>query len=200
LPPSSRAKPVSQQRSPRQKVDPSRCRGAREGAIPDRIDAELATLEDAAPEGDAWLHEIRFDGYRILAHIADGRAGLISRNHLDWTHRFRRIAEALPAVADQAILDGEIVALDERGASNFGTLQQALSGAGATANLVYMVFDLIYLSGYDLRPCCLEDRKALLAELLGPPGTAAVAERRCVVASLLLAVGAWGSVEAKPLI
>jgi bifunctional non-homologous end joining protein LigD len=135
------------------------------------MDAELATLEDAAPAGDAWLHEVKFDGYRILAFIDGGRARLISRNHLDWTHRFRRIAEALPAVAGQAILDGEIVALDERGVSSFGALQQALS-AGGTSKLVYMAFDLLYLDGYDLRPCRLEDRKAALAQLLGAPPAA----------------------------
>src|SRR5262245_594052 len=77
--------------------DPGACSGARLAAVPTKIDAELATLEDAAPEGDAWLHEVKFDGYRILAHIAGGRARLISRNQLDWTNRFRRIAEALPA-------------------------------------------------------------------------------------------------------
>jgi bifunctional non-homologous end joining protein LigD len=146
--------------------------GAREAPLPAKIEAELATLEETAPDGDGWLHEVKFDGYRILAWIVDRNARLISRNDLDWTPRFRRIAEALPSVAREAILDGEIVALDERGASNFGTLQQALSGgAGTKADLAYMVFDLLYLDSYDLRACRLEDRKALLAQLLAgaPP-------------------------------
>jgi bifunctional non-homologous end joining protein LigD len=116
-----------------------------------RIDAELATLADAAPAGNSWLHEIKFDGYRILARIEADQVRLISRNHLDWTPRFRWIAEAVASIADQAILDGEIVALDQRGASSFGALQQALS-SGRSVDLVYMIFDLLYLNGYDLRP------------------------------------------------
>src|SRR5262249_13460709 len=152
-------------------LDPGRVPGARQAQAPDTIKPLLATLAGEAPPGDDWLHEIKFDGYRLLAHVNGSQVRLISRNQLDWTHRFRKIAADLATLrAKPAILDGEAVALDEKGVSSFGALQQALSN-GQTADLIYYAFDLLHLDGYDLRRCRLEDRKELLAGLIpgAPP-------------------------------
>jgi bifunctional non-homologous end joining protein LigD len=140
------------------------------GAVPARlpgfVDPELTTLVDAVPEGEEWLYEIKFDGYRALCRIEGGQARFFTREGNDWTERFGTLAAAaarLPVSA--AFLDGEIVVLESDGASNFQSLQEAL-GASQTARLVYYVFDLPYLEGYDLRAVPLETRKQLLAGLL----------------------------------
>jgi bifunctional non-homologous end joining protein LigD len=141
--------------------------GARRAAIPELIKPSLATLVDEAPAGDDWIHEIKFDGYRILAHIESGHVRLISRNALDWTHRFKAIAGELAKLkVKAAVLDGKVVAVNEKGVSGFGALQDALSTSGATGDLVYYAFDLLHLDGYDLRSCGLEERKAALARLM----------------------------------
>jgi bifunctional non-homologous end joining protein LigD len=141
--------------------------GVRPAPLPATIRPSLATLVDKAPEGDDWLHEIKFDGYRILVHIEGSSVRLISRNTLDWTHRFKAIAGELGRLkAKTAVLDGEVAAVNEKGVSDFGALQDALSTSGATGDLIYYAFDLLYLDGYDLRGCGLEDRKAALAKLL----------------------------------
>jgi bifunctional non-homologous end joining protein LigD len=135
----------------------------------DFIPPELATLVDKAPVGDAWVHEIKFDGYRIAARLNGGKATLLTRRGLDWTERFRAIADELRLLKRRdAYLDGEIVALTAAGVSDFGGLQQALSSTGAQRDgLVYFVFDLLWLGGKDLRGEPLRDRKAMLLDLLG---------------------------------
>src|SRR5262249_9710659 len=145
--------------------------GSRKSGLPATIKPSLATLVDKAPLGDDWLHEVKFDGYRIMAHISDGRVRLISRNALDWTHRFKAIAGELARLKVQAaVLDGEVVAVNDKGVSDFGALQNALSTSGATGELIYYAFDLLYLDGYDMRGCEHEDRKAALARaLVGAP-------------------------------
>jgi bifunctional non-homologous end joining protein LigD len=138
---------------------------------------QLATLVAEAPDGADWLHEIKFDGYRILARVADGGVRLISRNGKDWTRKFPEIAgilEQLPV--ERALIDGEVVALTRDGASNFQRLQEAV-GAGRTGELVYEAFDLLYLGDRDLASLPLAERKAGLARLLalaGLGGAAAV--------------------------
>src|SRR5215470_11776556 len=147
-------------------IDPAGIAGARQAKLTSRIQPLLATLAEAAPDGGNWLHEVKFDGYRILAFLEGGRVRLVSRNGLDWTSRFREISGdigKLPATA--AIVDGEVVALAENGVSSFGALQQALS-TGATGGLVYYGFDLLYVDGYDLRPARLDVRKDALRTLL----------------------------------
>jgi len=131
------------------------------------IRPELATLIDAAPEGDSWLHELKFDGYRLIARV-DGRAvTLITRSGLDWTERFDAVRKALAGLKlRDAVLDGEVVALDEKGISNFTTLQKALS-EGRTDGLVYQVFDVLHSDGEDCREQKLLERKEKLASLLG---------------------------------
>jgi bifunctional non-homologous end joining protein LigD len=136
---------------------------------PDFIKPELATLVDEAPDGEAWFHEIKFDGYRVGARLSGGNAALMTRHGLDWTDRFRVIADELELLkCRDAYLDGEIVALTAEGISDFGSLQEALSSQGKLRDeLVYYIFDLLQVGDKDLRKVPLRDRKARLLELLG---------------------------------
>jgi bifunctional non-homologous end joining protein LigD len=132
---------------------------------------QLAKLREAPPQGDDWVHEVKWDGYRILTGVAGGEVQLWSRNALPWNERAPEIAQAVEALGlDSARLDGELIALDGEGRSDFNALQRTLSGE-AQAPLVYMLFDMPYLQGYDLSRTSLVDRKALLERLLAhaPP-------------------------------
>ncbi|MGA7438296.1 MAG: DNA ligase D [Luteibacter sp.] len=132
---------------------------------------QLARLREAPPHGDEWLHEVKWDGYRILTGIADGEVSVWSRNGLPWNERIPEIVEAIEALGlDSARLDGELIALDTQGRSDFNALQKTLSGE-AQAPLVYMLFDVPYLQGFDLSRTALVERKALLERLLAhaPP-------------------------------
>jgi bifunctional non-homologous end joining protein LigD len=134
--------------------------------LPAWVAPQLATLVAAAPAGGEWIHEIKLDGYRILARIERGRVRLLTRNRQDWTERFPAVAEAVAALpAKEAILDGEIVALDRAGVSSFQALQQGASGEKGRS-LAYVVFDLLFLDGRDLRSQPLIERKKALARLL----------------------------------
>jgi len=133
--------------------------------LPDAVKPMLATLVDAAPEGDDWLHEIKFDGYRILARRDRDEARLISRNGLDWTRKFPEIAQSAGAIAAGTMLDGEVVLMKPDGTTDFGGLQDAIS-RGDTGDLVYMAFDLLAERGMDLRDTPLEERKSALAGLV----------------------------------
>lgn len=127
---------------------------------------ELARLREAPPEGDQWLHEVKWDGYRILTGIADGKVGLWSRNALPWNDRAPEIAHAIGELKlKSARLDGELIAL-KNGRSDFNLLQKTLSG-DANAPLVYMLFDLPYLDGFDLSRAPLTERKTLLEKIIG---------------------------------
>ncbi|MBV9522485.1 MAG: DNA ligase D, partial [Alphaproteobacteria bacterium] len=135
-----------------------------------QIVPQLATVAAEVPEGEEWLHEIKFDGYRILARIENGEVVLLSRNGLDWTAKFPEIAAALAELpVGQAAIDGEVVALDAEGRSSFSALQQALS-EGRTAALVYFAFDLLHREGEDLRASPLESRKEALRKLVAAAG------------------------------
>lgn len=126
---------------------------------------ELATLADKPPSGDHWLHEIKFDGYRAIAALAGGRCRLYTRSGLDWTDKFGRLPAALASLdAASALVDGEIVVLDEQGRSSFGLLQEALKQGGR--DLVYYVFDLLELDGADCSVLPLVERKQRLAQLI----------------------------------
>lgn len=126
----------------------------------------LATLASAPPEGPEWVHEIKFDGYRLEARIADGQVRLLTRTGLDWTARFPALAKALGGLkAHSAILDGEAVVEDDRGVTSFAALLEALE-AGRSEAMRYVAFDLLYLDGVDLRPAALGDRKEVLAALM----------------------------------
>lgn len=137
----------------------------RSGSIPN-IAPELATLTKATPSGDQWLHEIKFDGYRMLVAVAGGKVTFRSRNNLDWTHRFRSLAAAIGELAvESALLDGEVVHILPSGVTSFSALQNDLS-EGRTADLHYMAFDLLHADGWDLTGAPLEARKVALAALL----------------------------------
>ncbi len=147
-------------------IDLARVAGVRRASIPSIIHPQLATLVDVAPDGNEWLHELKLDGYRILSRIADGKAHLFSRNGKDWTDRLSQVARALTRLpVQQAWLDGEVVVLMPNGNSSFQALQNAFD-RNRTADLVYFVFDLLYLDGYDMRLVPLLERKRLLSELL----------------------------------
>src|SRR5262245_29879283 len=143
-------------------------------AMPESIDVELATLEADVPQGRQWLHEIKFDGYRMICKIRRGKATLITRRDQDWTHRYKSIAAAASKLpVDSAIVDGELVALLPSGVSSFQALQNA-GRLGSDANLVYYAFDLLYLDGYDVRGLPLEQRKKRLQELLAATNLPAI--------------------------
>jgi bifunctional non-homologous end joining protein LigD len=132
--------------------------------MPKFVAPQLARIVEVPPASDAWVHEIKFDGYRMQLRVKDANAALLTRKELDWSHRFPEIVEEARALPD-CILDGEVVALDSSGVSNFAQLQAALSN-GKTGGLVYFVFDLMYLDGADWRELPLTDRKAALEAFL----------------------------------
>lgn len=142
----------------------------------DFIEPQLATLERDAPPGKDWLHEVKFDGYRMQAQIAGTDVRLLTRTGLDWTEKFdgEIVAELAALKCNDAIIDGEIVVLADSGVSSFALLQQDLS-AKRTNRFLYYVFDLMRLDGKDLRGEPLVERKQALQELLGKqPENAAV--------------------------
>lgn len=129
-------------------------------------EVELATLADAVPAGPEWVHEIKFDGYRTLTVIDDGHVTMYSRSGLDWTSKYVEIARRLKTLkVRNAIIDGEIVALNEHGASSFSKLKDEL-GAGRSENLQYYVFDLLVLDDDDLTKQPLIDRKFKLHDII----------------------------------
>lgn len=142
-------------------------KGAKRAAMPDFVAPALATLKAQPPAARGWVHEIKFDGYRLQAHVAGGKARLLTRGGLDWTAKFgKAIPAALAALpVRQAILDGELVVEGSGGASHFSALQADLS-EGRSDRFVFYLFDLIYLDGMDLRSATLTERKAALRRLL----------------------------------
>jgi bifunctional non-homologous end joining protein LigD len=134
---------------------------------------QLATLVKEPPVGDGWLHEFKFDGFRIGCHIRDGRVTLITRNGKDWTQAFSPVAEAaLKLKARDALIDGEVAVEMPDGRTSFQALQNAGAGSGGT--LRYFVFDLLRLDGRPLASLPLEERKAILLKLVGRKKTARI--------------------------
>lgn len=156
-------------RLPRAKLalEAAKLDGARKAAIDTQFfKPELARLRETPPTGDGWLHEVKWDGYRMLATIAAGEVRLWSRNALSWNDRLPDIVQSLQALGLQsARLDGELVTLDSKGRSDFNGLQKTLAGV-APLPLVYMLFDLPHLEGTDLSRVPLIERKHLLQRLL----------------------------------
>jgi bifunctional non-homologous end joining protein LigD len=133
--------------------------------FPGFIEPALATSIERTPSGSRWIHEIKFDGYRVQLHIANEGAHVFTRNGHDWTNRFKKIAnDAFLVGASSAIIDGEVVVPAADGTSDFSVLQNELKGKSTKIALV--AFDLLYLNGYDLRRLPLEERKALLKKLI----------------------------------
>jgi bifunctional non-homologous end joining protein LigD len=153
-------------------------KGARKAAMPTAVKPMLATLTDALEESSSdWLYEIKWDGYRALAYVEDGKARLVSRNQNDLSESFADVANELPARvrAHRALIDGEIVALDEKGRSSFSLMQQR-TGIGRNGRMVqpantevpiaFYAFDLLHVDDWSLVGATLEDRKRLLREAL----------------------------------
>ncbi len=140
--------------------------GASTHAVPDRFRPELCILRAVSPEGEGWLHEVKWDGYRLLASIEKGKVALRSRNDLEWTKDFPTIVHALKTLSlDQAQFDGELVVLDAKGQSDFSALQHEIK-VGGTGNLSYLIFDLLAIEGINLTQCRLADRKTILDQVL----------------------------------
>ncbi|MFI5013917.1 MAG: DNA ligase D [Hyphomicrobiales bacterium] len=149
-----------------------RLKGARKGLLPVFVEPSLAAPAAHPPAGADWLHEIKFDGYRLQARIDAREVKLLSRKGLDWTHRFESIASALKVLRlPSALLDGEIVVEDAAGVSSFNDLVTDLR-AGRQDRFRYLVFDILYFDGSDLRGAPLVDRKGLLKEVLASAGGA----------------------------
>jgi bifunctional non-homologous end joining protein LigD len=133
--------------------------------MPAFVPPQLATLVDATPAGDGWIHEIKYDGFRTEAAVAGGKVKLYTRKGLDWTAKFPRIAEAFAALpCRSALIDGEVAVADEKGRTDFGALQEAL-GTRAKG-MAYYAFDLLHLDGENLRLRPLLERKERLKALL----------------------------------
>jgi DNA ligase D-like protein (predicted ligase) len=144
----------------------ARRQGTEKVALPQWIRPQLTRLVDAAPEGDQWLHEIKFDGYRMHARLDHGSVRLLTRTGLDWTHKYPAIAAAVAALgAHQAYLDGELCGVRPDGVTSFSLIQNA-SDTGKAAALVFFLFDLLYVDGEDLMARPLIDRKTCLAALV----------------------------------
>jgi bifunctional non-homologous end joining protein LigD len=136
--------------------------GARRAPQPKSLKPQLATLAAKVPNGDRWLHELKFDGYRILAFVNNGSVRLLTRQAQDWTHRFQSVAAAFERLPlRQAILDGEIVASNEQGISDFQKLQNSLK-RGDDRSLVCYLFDIPYCENFDLAAVPLAERKEFL--------------------------------------
>lgn len=133
---------------------------------PDFIAPQLPRLVSEVPGEGEWVHEMKFDGYRMQGHIRDNIARLYTRNGLNWSNSFPHILESLGKIkVDNAIFDGEIVALDERGHSHFQKLQNSLKSK-KDLGLRYYIFDILYLNGEDLRSRPLLERKKILKHVL----------------------------------
>lgn len=139
--------------------------GARKAPLPEFVPPQLATLVDKPPAGDEWFHELKLDGYRLICHVNRGEVRFWTRNQKDWTAKFPALAKAVKTLRlTSAILDGEVVALEASGRTSFQKLQQQINKNQA-AGLMFHIFDLIYLDGFDLTRCPLRDRKRVLADL-----------------------------------
>ncbi len=143
--------------------------------MPQRVQPMLALSTETPFDGDDWLFEIKWDGYRAVSFIENGNVRLVSRNHNDLSAQYREL-QILPkhVKATVAVLDGEVVALDEHGRSSFSLMQQRTgirthgrrTGSRPDIPVVYYLFDVIYLDGYDLRRVSLEERKQILSEIV----------------------------------
>lgn len=153
------------------------CAAARKARMPPIIHPMLATLVDEPFSDPEWIFETKWDGFRSVCSISRGKARFVSRNQIEMTPQYPELANVPKQIdAKEAILDGEIVALDEHGRPQFQLLQNKLrirSGsyaAGRNVQIVYFAFDLLYLDGHDLMSCAVVERKARLAEILRPAG------------------------------
>jgi bifunctional non-homologous end joining protein LigD len=155
-------------RKPRKSI-PAKASRAPDAPLPRFIEPCLATLVDRIPEGSDWVHEIKYDGYRLQARIDGDDVQLLTRNGLDWTHRFSSLRDAFRALKlRSALIDGEAVVEDDTGHSSFSQLVEALRDGGRSDDVVFYAFDLLHFDGVAVREARLVDRKRLLESALGP--------------------------------
>ena len=154
-----RATPETKTRAPAQSAKPKKV-----SAMPDFVAPQLCASVERPPNADGWCHEVKFDGYRVQLRIEDGDVALMTRKGLDWTDKFGAIARAAKALPD-ALIDGEIVALDHNGVPSFSALQAAIAD-NKTGDLIFFAFDLLFAGGEDLRALPLRERKERLKRLL----------------------------------
>ena len=165
LPGGGQAQPTRPSRGPLPAASAARL--GREAPLPDFTPPSLATLREEAPSGEGWVHEIKFDGYRMQARLDRGKVRLLTRKGLDWTEKFPNVAVAVARLpARSALIDGEVVVEDGHGISSFSALQAALKEHAEDA-FAYYVFDLLHLDGRDFCGLPLTERKAALERLVG---------------------------------
>lgn len=148
-------------------VDPAGIKGVRKARLPEFVQPNLAALAMRPPSGERWIHEIKFDGYRLQVRIEAGRVKFLTRTGLDWTKKFGKqlVAAFQDLPVGTALIDGELVVETAAGASDFSALQADLS-ADRTDRFVFYVFDFLYLDGFDLQELPLIERKTLLQKLI----------------------------------
>lgn len=176
-------KPSAKKKSPRRKTPGATCSSARKARMPDVIHPMLATLVDDPFSDPEWIFETKWDGFRSVCFVKGGKARLVSRNQIEMTAQYPELADVGKRVdAKEAILDGEIVALDQDGMPRFQLLQprvgrksglQTLRGKG---KIVYFVFDLLYCDGYDMTRCSVVERKQMLERILRPASAIKLSE------------------------
>src|SRR6476659_772206 len=154
-----RATPGTRTRAPAQTAKPKKV-----SAMPDFVAPQLCASVERPPNSDGWCHEVKFDGYRVQLRIEDGDVALLTRKGLDWADKFGALARAARALPD-ALIDGEIVALDHNGVPSFSALQAAIAD-NKTGDLIFFAFDLLFAGGEDLRALPLRERKERLKRLL----------------------------------
>jgi bifunctional non-homologous end joining protein LigD len=161
------AVPAKAARAPKKAKRDEPVEGAKKAPMPEYVAPMLTTLVADPPRGDDWVHEIKYDGYRMVVRIERGRARLFSRNGKEWTDVFPTVAEDLAELPVKAAwADGEVVVVDKEGRTSFQALQNVLSSSSARG-LAFFAFDLMYLDGYDLREVVLTERKRILRDLVG---------------------------------
>ncbi|MBV8451476.1 MAG: DNA ligase D, partial [Deltaproteobacteria bacterium] len=171
-PESRAAKAASQEPAQKAAGSKQRSRKLRSHALhrmPEFIAPELCKLVDRPPSGTGWVHEVKFDGYRIQARVENGHAVLRTSKGLDWTHKFAAIARTAASLPN-GIYDGEVIALTKKGVPDFAILQAALA-EGKTNDLIYFVFDLLFASGDDFQNLSLRERKAALERIIEKLGS-----------------------------
>ena len=166
-PEASAEKAAEETGAPRGKAKPAK-KAAPKAAMPKFVPPQLCKLVDRPPTGEGWVHEIKFDGYRMQLRIEGGKAALRTRTGLDWSQRFPQLIEDAEGLPD-VLIDGEVVALDEAGSPSFAGLQAALSEE-KTEDLIFFAFDLLHADGQDLTDLPLADRKTRLKTLLSGDG------------------------------
>jgi bifunctional non-homologous end joining protein LigD len=145
-------------------------KGSKPAKHPGFVNPQLAILHTRPPGDDRYIHEMKFDGYRVQAHLQDGLVSLWTRGGLDWTKRFPTIAAGIGSLpATGMIMDGEVISANQHGGANFSQLQDDLSKSRYD-RMAYYAFDLLYLDGFDLRAAPLIERKRVLAGLLKEAG------------------------------